>query len=510
MSTMRKKLQAVAAFSLAALLALSCTGCGEGDAPRNGSSASEDGKTPSSPASQVSQENEKPVELEIMGFYDNNVSADDEVIQSINEEFNVKINPTIVSTDGYAEAVQMRIAADNYPDWLRNSEDLLYAQLLEDGKLVNVSEYIDKLGLKNLPSLLETPNAELLSEQDGFYRIPNYNGHLANGYYIRKDWLDKLNLKVPTTMEEFRDVLQKMVEADLDGKGTIGITCDWVGSVEYMMIGFTGFNTWKLENGEAVYSRTTDGFKEGLHYFNDLFENNLLDPELAINDYEKAIEKVATGRAAVLFRNINESWYGTVETALEAYDPNAELYVLVPFPQGPEGDVLMLYPGYGYTYIPAATTEDKREKLFQIIDYLASDEGKELTLYGVDDTFKMEENGETVQNSDAARENWGSQINFLGEMTSYGTLDLLTRNEQVIKFSEYQDQAGVANPAAFMLTDDSVELSTNIEEVFRKWLVSFLTGEKDIDENWDVYLQEMNEAGLEQYRSEVTEYLSRR
>ena len=45
--------------------------------------------------------------------------------------------------------------------------------------------------------------------------------HLTEGevMIIRQDWLDKLGLKAPTTIDEFEEVIRAFTEDDPDGNG---------------------------------------------------------------------------------------------------------------------------------------------------------------------------------------------------------------------------------------------------------------------------------------------------
>ena len=53
--------------------------------------------------------------------------------------------------------------------------------------------------------------------------IPNYNDYenirTSQGYYIRKDWLRKLGLKEPKTVEELYEVLIAFRDKDPNGNG---------------------------------------------------------------------------------------------------------------------------------------------------------------------------------------------------------------------------------------------------------------------------------------------------
>ena len=57
---------------------------------------------------------------------------------------------------------------------------------------------------------------------DIYILIPNYNDYeykTSQGYYIRKDWLRKLELKEPKTVEELYEVLVAFRDQNPNGNG---------------------------------------------------------------------------------------------------------------------------------------------------------------------------------------------------------------------------------------------------------------------------------------------------
>ena len=58
------------------------------------------------------------------------------------------------------------------------------------------------------------------------YAVPRSRSRIDNGIKIRKDWLDKLSIPVPTTLDEYAAALKKIVDRDVDGNGkkdTLGL-----------------------------------------------------------------------------------------------------------------------------------------------------------------------------------------------------------------------------------------------------------------------------------------------
>ena len=50
------------------------------------------------------------------------------------------------------------------------------------------------------------------------------------------------------------------------------------------------------------------------------------------------------------------------------------------------------------------------------------------------------------------------------------------------------------------------EYQANLTNLKDNWMVQFITGKKDIEADWDAYLQEMNASGLNDMFNEAKEY----
>ena len=73
-------------------------------------------------------------------------------------------------------------------------------------------------------------------------------------------------------------------------------------------------------------------------------------------------------------------------------------------------------------------------------------------------------------------------------------------------------QTGWHNILSTPLFDDAVAeeagiLRTPLLDTFEKWNNDFITGKKDIDTDWDTYVAEMNNAGIEKYLTLYNEHV---
>ncbi len=143
---------------------------------------------------------------------------------------------------------------------------------------------------------------QALTAADGhIYALPcmpeqrfNYN---QDQMFINKVWLDKLGLKVPETLDEFKAVLKAFKETDPNGNGkadeipfTYQLSGGAVGSVGTLsatdigsVFGSFGVviypNYLMLKDGTVEFVGASDNYREGLEWLHGLYAEGLIDEE---------------------------------------------------------------------------------------------------------------------------------------------------------------------------------------------------------------------------------------
>ncbi len=143
----------------------------------------------------------------------------------IRDKLNINLKYTIVPTGADGETkINAAAAANALPDLMQavsttNSRNKVI-DLNKQGLIVPVDDL-----LKLMPNRVKThysdPSAMAMGQIDGkqmaFVEVPNLPRR--EGLAIRKDWLDKLGLQMPTTIDELFNVAKAFTEKDPDGNG---------------------------------------------------------------------------------------------------------------------------------------------------------------------------------------------------------------------------------------------------------------------------------------------------
>lgn len=168
----------------------------------------------------------------------------------------------------------------------------------EAGAFLNLRDYYDRgLAVNVDKAVAEFPTWNLLSNitnHDGsVYGIPKIQVSLSNEtkykMWINKTWLDNLGLDMPTTTDEFYDMLVAFRDQDANGNGDPNDELPMLGSnswggnpVKYLTNAFIheGDNDmWMLKDGKVTASYLQDEWFDAVDYLKKLVDEKLLMPE---------------------------------------------------------------------------------------------------------------------------------------------------------------------------------------------------------------------------------------
>lgn len=161
-----------------------------------------------------------------------------------------------------------------------------FEKYAEAGAFVELDDLIDQYAPNIKQFLDNNPDVKRNAQSaDGkLYFIPNVpDGEAAAGWFIRKDWLDKLNLEIPQTVEEYHDALLAFKNGDPNGNGVADeIPFFDRGKTIKSILALYGIRDgWSVaDNGEVVYGKYIPEYKEGLKQAAQWYKEGLIDAEI--------------------------------------------------------------------------------------------------------------------------------------------------------------------------------------------------------------------------------------
>lgn len=328
---MNKSMKAIVVLLMAAALMLSAcskTNNGGGAAP-SGTAAAGSGETASSiptPEETAVDPNAKydpPITISVnrqngnWKFPAGQSIDDNDWYRFFEQEYGVKIKNAWISDTAEQEKHKMSVAmiSGELPDIFTASAND-FSKLVEGDQLADLTEAFDKYASPTLKKLAEEyPNAIKTGTIDGkLMGFPVNLGSLdgLNMMWIRTDWLKKLGLPEPKTMQDVLSISEAFTKRDPDGNNvadTIGISSENTiyGSIWSMLSPlFNGYHAYptmwvKDGDGKLVYGSIQPEMKTVLAQLQQMYKDGQLDREFTVKDTTKAAELIASGKVGIQF-----------------------------------------------------------------------------------------------------------------------------------------------------------------------------------------------------------------
>ncbi len=273
------------------------------------------------------------------------------VAKVIEEETGYKVQYDMLPQDKAEDKLNLIMASGEAYDYIYthggSSWKALYSDYAKRGALVDLGPLIEEHG-PNIKAAVTPSSWDMMTVDGKIYGIPFPSvNFVGTSLAIRQDWLDQLGLPMPTTTEEFKNVLRAFKEKDPGGNGdqNIPMTINGAAPMVTNLVGAFGIaNGWNPKDGKLVPQPMDPGFPAYLTYMNELFEEGLLEKEFAVNKDATMREKFSNGRAGVI--TLHWADVPAVLDALEKNEPNAK-FAFVPPLKGPDGQAALSSNGGG-------------------------------------------------------------------------------------------------------------------------------------------------------------------
>ncbi|MBO4278982.1 MAG: extracellular solute-binding protein [Spirochaetales bacterium] len=324
-------------------------------------------------------------------------SDENKVKTALEEKFGVKINWEVLPSNNYKNQAQAIIASGEYPDMMEytiSGVDELQ-DIIDDGVLMPLKDLLAKYG-DNI--LADRPEGCWYEAKDGeYYAIPcRYNNYPETFYIIRQDWLDKLGLEMPTTLDELVEVAYAFTYKDPDGNGiddTWGFNCaisgKWYEAMMPVLGAYGVYVGWMEQDGRLIPWQLTDNCREAIRYFKEkIYQQGLVDPNFMVLSRNESLDNMNQNKYGILY------WYLTHTSSSSAWwsnftnaNPQAVSVALTPVSQEGYKTVFpaQVSSGAPTGFILLFFADSKNaEKTMEILNYLATDEGANLVALGIE------------------------------------------------------------------------------------------------------------------------------
>ena len=361
--------------------------------------------------------------LELQNLYFKaDFTGDDMYSEYIEKKFDVHLKPSNYTYSGWDDEVTISIGGNNILDTVHYNLKAYnfgfpYAKWVKDRHLKALPDDLSRW--PNLKKMIEnTTNIDSLKLPDPdtgelrLFGIPIANdisnpekdfSHMT--YVYRRDWVKEIDAKNANkpgytpllkendvyTWEEFQRILKafktKVAEDKVNGE-VVMVDESW---------GFPSVTNFykdaphcftKDENGRAINAFTSDKYIEGLEVAKQFVSDAYYSQDQFTYDLTVANSNYVSGLAGILYDNINLSNYITLRKAFKKNNKNVKLEdgtALMKI-KGPDGKFALegIENWFSMTMFNYDISEMKMEKILDILDYLLSEEGTRLAVYGIE------------------------------------------------------------------------------------------------------------------------------
>ncbi|AFH61110.1 extracellular solute-binding protein [Paenibacillus caseinilyticus] len=312
---------------------------------------------------------------------------DHPMVKQIDQMLQMQLSIDWTPIDTYSQKLNVLAASNELPD-LYSIEEQDFNKWKGTGAFLDIKPYLTQY--PNLTAYLAPESLSFMNPRGKVYGLPYYLTDTRDALIIRRDWLDKLGLPLPITLDDFLRTATAFALKDPDGNGkadtsgfSFSILNNKFNHLEFIMGAFGLGNEWIERDHRLIPMQVqTEELKAFLTFINKAYESGALDKQFPTNKLKDPLTMLEKGKLGISAVVPNEYYTLTLPQVKRSY-PNAELVQLLP-PKGPSG----LQSTYTNTstmkiVINANIDQTKQQKALQLLDYLLSDEGYDQNKNGI-------------------------------------------------------------------------------------------------------------------------------
>lgn len=423
-------------------------------------------------------------------------------------------------------ALILTLASGTYPDVVMMYESTYNGgntAIIEDELAINLLDYAEYM-----PDYLNIINSydeysRYVTSPDGginfFANLISTDNVVVHwlGMVVRQDMLDKLNMEVPTTNEEFYNYLvacRDELGCDIPLAGNMWA---WVlfehgfASTEYGLVTADKYQ----KDGQYRHGAYEPEYRDYLGYIKKLYDEGLFDPNFQTTDEATSQASLLSGETAA-----HPTTCARINTiSARATDEEFQL-VAVGSLNGSDGTKAYYTqtdsrtPTRCNAYITADC--DQPELAVQLFNWLYTEYGQIVSNFGAEGkSWNYDENGKPVLTEYMTKNDMGlslDQMLYVESMANKPSLVINDLSLQRFAMQEQRDAMKIwdnTDATTYMLPSYSItdaELSaeaanlwTDLSTYISESRVKFITGEMNLEADFDNYLAQLKTMGMDRY-----------
>lgn len=441
------------------------------------------------------------------------------------EQTGVKIDYIEIDMFSYTQNFNLMIASGDYPDLLSGLSSYSggITKALDDDIIIDLTDYVEN----DMPAFRQAVDAadvwrEIMTDEGTVLAVYSLSNEdvVNRGPQVRQDWLDAQNLETPETYEQLTEVGKALKSAyGLDYTFFIsalvnpGVTF----SAGFDMPGFdinTSGSSFYQENGEVKNCLVSDNMKDFLKYLHGWYQDGLVSKDFFSRLSSDVKDAFRGGECAICWDNADYITEANTDAEL-----STQGFVAAGLPVTRQNADQTLHFSVGMNNIVGdgisiSTKCEDPDLLIKTLDWCFTKPGINLCNYGIEGvSYDLDADGSAVWSTNVTQD---PELTFRSALVTYTMTGLPSIWNEERYWSEIYDEAAYAAAelwmntpndkdwdlpgAMFFTTDESTVYSTKITDVetyANQYILSAITGEKDIDSTWQEYVDTVWSLGLQ-------------
>lgn len=406
--------------------------------------------------------------------------------------------------DAYKDKFNITVASNNMPDMFWSEYIDQVKQLGTEGAFLPLDDLLKQHGPNVLKFIKEKGLERDLKAYDGkTYMLPIVRVDMTgDSYGLRQDWLDKLGLKAPDTLDDFYKTLVKFRDEKPGGPNTIPLSVTGIRRFDniFMAHGTQTTDTeFFVKNDKFVWGPSLPETKEALKFINKLYTEKLLDPEFAVQSTQQFEGKVNSGIVGSTIRSPQQ--LDKFTRVLTEKDPKAKMVGIAPL-TGTDGKKRQEQAALINSVVTLSHNTKKAVEIIKMFNYVFSDEGGILSNYGIEGTTFQNKNGKLSYIKNPGQQSVGlfgdAVFPYKSDPAAWAEYNA---GSLYVEASKLQEPYYYKTPPMLNFTVKEMDVLksklTGLQDTWKQYALKFILGQEPF-EKWDAYIAELNKKGLEE------------
>ncbi|GGA23484.1 extracellular solute-binding protein [Paenibacillus physcomitrellae] len=293
----------------------------------------------------------------------------------------------------YDQKVLTALGSGEKYDLIEGSDLGKLNTFIDQGVTMDLTDFVQ--GSKELsdPTVVPTEEWDQLKGKDGHIYAVFSKFQGGTMPIVRKDWLDKLHLQEPKTLDDYYNVLKAFTEQDPDGNGkkdTYGLSTSGLYDIQGFMSAAGLKYRYVMKDGKRTIPYASDAAIPMYEWFAKLTKEGILDPNFVTNDTAKMRNLFLTDRVGMI--TYWDAWVGMLNNTRQEEDPNTSFQAeAVAGAEGPDGKIILRRGDPDYWMVPANAEHVEAAEKF--LEFWHSEPGIILGSLGIEGEDYTKDNG---------------------------------------------------------------------------------------------------------------------